>query len=166
MYRTSGQRTNPFGKHSHDDNLDPTRLNQAITVSDEGTGLGLAMADRFCRRSGGACRNDSTPAVVATVTLISALSKSVRENNLVFSDLLMPGKADGNDLTNWVSDNRPGKPVLLTSAIGGEHENQNKFEVLRKPATSNSLARQPRESFTEPRQGINYSRSHVSGIVD
>ena len=35
---------------------------------------------------------------------------------LVFSDVVMPGKMDGTALRNWIHTNRPGLPVILGSA--------------------------------------------------
>ena len=35
--------------------------------------------------------------------------------DLVFSDVVMPGKMDGFGLAQWVRSNRPGLPIILTS---------------------------------------------------
>lgn len=50
------------------------------------------------------------------VELLSA-NKSVA---LVFSDINMPGPADGNDLAAWIASRYPDIKVLLTSAVARE----------------------------------------------
>lgn len=50
------------------------------------------------------------------VELLSA-RKSI---SLVFSDIDMPGPADGNDLAAWIASRHPGVKVLLTSGIAQE----------------------------------------------
>jgi len=50
------------------------------------------------------------------VELLSA-HKSI---SLVFSDINMPGPADGNDLADWIASQYPGIRVLLTSGIARE----------------------------------------------
>src|SRR5215510_7394719 len=35
--------------------------------------------------------------------------------DLVFSDVVMPGEIDGFGLAQWVRENRPGLPVIITS---------------------------------------------------
>ena len=50
------------------------------------------------------------------VELLSA-NKSI---SLVFSDINMPGPADGNDLAAWISSRYPDIKVLLTSGVARE----------------------------------------------
>lgn len=37
--------------------------------------------------------------------------------DLVFSDIQMPGRMDGNELAEWIRANFPNLPVLLTSGV-------------------------------------------------
>ena len=50
------------------------------------------------------------------VELVAA-NKSIA---LVFSDINMPGPADGNDLADWIAARHPDVKVLLTSGISRE----------------------------------------------
>lgn len=43
-----------------------------------------------------------------------------RSISLVFSDINMPGPADGNDLAAWIASRHPDIKVLLTSGIAQE----------------------------------------------
>lgn len=46
---------------------------------------------------------------------IEILESADHPVDLVFSDVAMPGELDGFGLAQWVRDNRPGLPVILTS---------------------------------------------------
>jgi len=46
---------------------------------------------------------------------IAILESDKAAIDLVFSDLQMPGEMDGFGLSQWIKQNRPGLPILLTS---------------------------------------------------
>ena len=75
-----------------------------------------------------------------------------RDIDLVFSDVVMPGGMSGFDLAQWVRQNTPAIPVLLTSgfaedvARAGETPAYN-LEILRKPYTGTDLARALRKAL-------------------
>jgi CheY-like chemotaxis protein len=59
-------------------------------------------------------------AVIKAGTALEAVDVLETEDvsvDLVFSDIAMPGQMDGFGLLQWIKSNRPGLPVLLTSAI-------------------------------------------------
>jgi PAS domain S-box-containing protein len=72
--------------------------------------------------------------------------------NLLFSDVVMPGKMNGYDLARWAVTTRPALRVLLatgaTGQISAEDEepiNKGEFPLLRKPYTEQTLARTIRD---------------------
>ncbi len=72
--------------------------------------------------------------------------------DLVFSDVVMPGGMSGFDLAQWVRQNAPAIPVLLTSgfaedvARAGEAPASD-LEILRKPYSGTDLARALRKAL-------------------
>jgi CheY-like chemotaxis protein len=61
--------------------------------------------------------------------------------NLVFSDIVMPGKMDGIDLAKVIHQKRPELPILLTTGYSGEGRTErNEFPVLRKPYQIHDLS--------------------------
>jgi PAS domain S-box-containing protein len=72
--------------------------------------------------------------------------------NLLFSDVVMPGKMNGYDLARWAVNTRPALRVLLASGATGqinaedeERINSGEFPLLRKPYTEQTLARTIRD---------------------
>lgn len=47
---------------------------------------------------------------------LSFLDHGANHVDCIFSDVQMPGRCDGVELARWVLANRPGLPILLTSA--------------------------------------------------
>lgn len=47
---------------------------------------------------------------------LSFLDRGTSRVDCIFSDVQMPGRCDGVALARWVLANRPGLPILLTSA--------------------------------------------------
>ena len=75
----------------------------------------------------------------------SALERIEREGNidLIFSDILMPGRMNGLDLANAVRQRFPAIAVLLTTGYSSSAQNavRQGFEVLRKPYDLAALER-------------------------
>ena len=74
---------------------------------------------------------------------------------LVFSDIVMPGKINGYDLYRWVNEQRPEVKVLLTTGLRStEIKELTKDDeapvpiALRKPYTKEQLAEAIQEIFT------------------
>lgn len=66
--------------------------------------------------------------------------------DLLFSDLVMPGRLSGQDLARLVRQERPQTGILLASGFSDEHNQepalaQSGFELLRKPYRQAELAR-------------------------
>lgn len=59
---------------------------------------------------------------------LSFLDHGASRIDCIFSDVQMPGRCDGVELARWVLANRPGLPILLTSA---EYRSENLDPVLR-----------------------------------
>jgi len=82
---------------------------------------------------------DNGPAAIA-------LLQGKERVDLVFSDIMMAGGMSGHDVARWVTEHRPGLPVLLTSgfadkvadALAADTPPQ---KVLRKPYSTAELAR-------------------------
>jgi DNA-binding NtrC family response regulator len=73
-----------------------------------------------------------------------ALKKGLKVE-LVFTDIMMPGGMTGIDLGEWVAENRPNLPVILTTGFaeamaGTVSPNEDTWAILRKPYTQNDLA--------------------------
>jgi CheY-like chemotaxis protein len=73
-----------------------------------------------------------------------ALKKGLKVE-LVFTDIMMPGGMTGIDLGDWIAENRPNLPVILTTgfaeAIAGTVQpGKDTWAILRKPYTQNDLA--------------------------
>ena len=89
-----------------------------------------------------------------TVRRVSNAEAALRELeldgiDLVFSDIVMPGKMDGLGLARHLKEARPGLPILLTSGYSGAALNvRGDFPILRKPyeihELSQAIARLPR----------------------
>jgi PAS domain S-box-containing protein len=65
---------------------------------------------------------------------------------LVFTDIMMPGGITGLDLGNWIIENQPGLPVILTTGFAEEiagtvMTGEEAWTILRKPYTQNDLAK-------------------------
>jgi CheY-like chemotaxis protein len=74
------------------------------------------------------------------------------DDDLVFSDVVMPGGMSGFDLAQWVRRNRPAVPVLLTSGFAEDvaragEATASTLEILRKPYTGAELARALRKAL-------------------
>ncbi len=72
--------------------------------------------------------------------------------DLVFSDVVMPGGMSGFDLARWISENKPGTAVVLTSGFADDvvragWSGAAKYNVLRKPYGREELARALREAI-------------------
>ena len=69
----------------------------------------------------------------------------VREVDLVFSDIRMPGRINGFGLARWVREHHPALPILLTSGYEGENSEPtgslHNGPILRKPYDLASLRR-------------------------
>ena len=104
---------------------------------------------------------DQTPVREVTVKRLAKLGYNVREAesaveakalleagekvDLVFSDIVMPGGMTGFDLADWLHDNHPEIPILLTSGFAeniaqGLAKEQKSLTVLRKPYSGEDLA--------------------------
>ncbi len=58
----------------------------------------------------------------------------------VFTDLVMPGQADGYQLARWIYANHPGIAVLMTSGYAGGQPQDLAVPLLHKPYTRHDLA--------------------------
>jgi PAS domain S-box-containing protein len=88
----------------------------------------------------------------ATAAGAGAILEAGTPVNLLFSDVVMPGKMNGYDLARWAMNTRPALRVLLAtgatgqiSAEDGERINNEEFPLLRKPYTEQTLARTIRD---------------------
>jgi CheY-like chemotaxis protein len=74
----------------------------------------------------------------------AALKEIERDGiDLVFSDIVMPGKMDGVKLASAIRAIRPDLPVLLTTGYsGGTGEARTEFPVLKKPFQLHELSRE------------------------
>jgi PAS domain S-box-containing protein len=61
--------------------------------------------------------------------------------DLVFSDIVMPGKMDGIGLARRVRQHKPDLPILLTTGYAAAPQRQVEFPVLRKPYQIHELGR-------------------------
>jgi PAS domain S-box-containing protein len=74
--------------------------------------------------------------------------------SLLFSDIKMPGKIDGNELASLAVEQNHELKVLLTSGLGEdpgdrEYEMEQVFPLLKKPYTREQLAKQVRDILQE-----------------
>lgn len=85
------------------------RIPSILVVEDDAL-LRLMVAD-FLR--------DAGYAVIEARSAAEAISTVERaiDVDLVFSDVQMPGDADGLDLARWLQAHRPDVPVILTSGV-------------------------------------------------
>jgi CheY-like chemotaxis protein len=83
---------------------------------------------------------------------LALLESRASEFDLVFSDMMMPGRLDGFELAQLVLERWPGKKVLLTSGFSGDvadelEELATGISVLRKPYRKADLARAVRATL-------------------
>ncbi|MBR1125056.1 PAS domain S-box protein [Bradyrhizobium lablabi] len=99
---------------------------------------------------------DNPDVASVSVTLLEQLGYSVRRVadaeaalreidhdgfDLVFSDIVMPGKMDGLALANWLKKIRPDLPVLLATGYSDAAANvRGDFPILRKPYEIHQLS--------------------------
>ncbi|WOH46897.1 PAS domain-containing sensor histidine kinase [Bradyrhizobium sp. sBnM-33] len=82
-----------------------------------------------------------------TVRRVASAEAALREIeldgiDLVFSDIVMPGKMDGLGLARHLKAVRPGLPILLTSGYSDSARNvRGDFPILRKPYEIHELSR-------------------------
>jgi DNA-binding NtrC family response regulator len=81
-----------------------------ILVVEDEVGIRLPLC-AFLRESG-----FKVVAAETAMGAIELIELGVDEIDLIFSDIRMPGTMDGLGLAQWVHENRPGTPVLLTTA--------------------------------------------------
>jgi signal transduction histidine kinase/ActR/RegA family two-component response regulator len=71
---------------------------------------------------------------------LTKLADGAASVDVVFSDIIMPGRMSGIDLAREVKRRRPDLPVLLTTGYGGHEEIEaHDFPVLRKPYERHEL---------------------------
>jgi CheY-like chemotaxis protein len=62
--------------------------------------------------------------------------------DLVFTDIVMPGKIDGLGLARAIKQKRPGLPILLATGYSEAAQNaRSDFSILRKPYRLHELSR-------------------------
>ena len=73
---------------------------------------------------------------------LAVLESGKADFNLVFTDLMMPGSLDGNELALLVLERWPGVRVLLTSGFSDDlfPQGPRRFETLHKPYRKAELA--------------------------
>ncbi|TQK07317.1 response regulator [Herbaspirillum sp. SJZ107] len=71
----------------------------------------------------------------------AAIREDLRDIDLVFSDVMMPGTMDGIDLARWLAERHPALPVVLTSGYMLSPERLQALDVqfVRKPFTAGDL---------------------------
>ncbi|MGH6671376.1 MAG: PAS domain-containing protein [Xanthobacteraceae bacterium] len=67
--------------------------------------------------------------------------------NLLFSDVILPGRTDGMALAREVTDRFPQIPIVLTTGFSKVFESEPEFPVLRKPYQLTALGRVIHESL-------------------
>jgi CheY-like chemotaxis protein len=82
-----------------------------------------------------------------------AILEGAQRVDLVFADVVMPGKADGYDLARIVAARWPTINVLLTSGFPGNHRDAEAATIplLTKPYRREDLARAVRDALSAPR---------------
>ena len=65
--------------------------------------------------------------------------------DLVFTDIVLPGRISGLQLAERVRDLRPGTPVLLTSGYSGAEAGDIRWPMLRKPFELTDLSSRIRD---------------------
>ncbi|MDN4037657.1 response regulator [Massilia sp. YIM B02443] len=80
-------------------------------------------------------RADSTDAAV------EALARDGADVDIVFSDVMMPGRMDGIELARWLATHHPRLPVVLTSGymLSPERLQDLKVQFVRKPASIGAI---------------------------
>jgi CheY-like chemotaxis protein len=72
-----------------------------------------------------------TVTLVATADAALGLLRQGHPLDVVFTDVVMPGKMTGMDLADWCRQNRPALPVVV--ATGYSAQSSDGVPVLRKP---------------------------------
>lgn len=78
--------------------------------------------------------------------------------NLVFTDVVMPGRLNGLSLTEWLLINSPATPVILTSSADRLHEIEKivpRAHFLPKPYRSQELVARA-QFFLKPRDDASF----------
>lgn len=94
--------------------------------------------------------------VMESETAVDAIRQLSDDSEIdaVFSDVVMPGGQSGFDLARWITSNRPGLPVLLTSGFSEyvmPGPNSDHLQVLRKPYTQKELEIELRRAIMSQR---------------
>jgi PAS domain S-box-containing protein len=77
---------------------------------------------------------EDAPAALDTLALTQGI-------DLIFSDVVLPGRTDGLALARMVAERYPGIPVVLTSGYSKVFDSNPEFPVLRKPYQLSALGR-------------------------
>ena len=88
---------------------------------------------------------------------LDILDRAALPLDLMFTDIIMPGKPNGAELAKLARDRRPGLPVLLTSGYSDNLLNDRRdadadILLLRKPYRRDELARAVQRALTAPIQ--------------
>jgi PAS domain S-box-containing protein len=135
-----------------------TRLTMVLPRAAEGSvGVEADVGGAARLRTGTVLLVEDNPDVAAASTsLLEQLGYSVRwvpnaeaaldeiEKNsvdLVFSDIVMPGRLDGLGLAQLVRERHPGLPILLATGYSEAAQNVRGFPILRKPYQMHELSR-------------------------
>ena len=72
---------------------------------------------------------------------VDALARDGAEVDIVFSDVMMPGRMDGIELARWLATHHPRLPVVLTSGymLSPERLQDLKVQFVRKPANIGAI---------------------------
>ncbi len=85
-----------------------------------------------------------------TADMAQDIIKSGESVDLVFTDILMPGKLDGRSLAQWITDNHYDMEVVLTSGYSDRKTGvsiDDQFPMIRKPYTLDGLSKIIRDSL-------------------
>ena len=72
---------------------------------------------------------------------VEALARDGADVDIVFSDVMMPGRMDGIELARWLATHHPRLPVVLTSGymLSPERLQDLKVQFVRKPASIGAI---------------------------